>query len=175
MEVEDVHAAAEWACQQPGISNVNNFIFGGSHGGFIAAHLIARYPDFYRGAALRNPVTDIGAMISDTDIPDWCYAEAGIDFNPSKPNFQVENYSKLYGMSPISRIKERVSPALLMLGEDDRRVPPSQGKRWAEKLIGNGHSVTTLMFPDTGHALDSVDAERYGFEACSAFFIFNLR
>ena len=64
-------------------------------------------------------------------------------------------------------------PAFLMLGQGDRRVPPSQGLRWAEHLKGIGHKVDILMFPGVGHALDSFEAERYGFEAAAAFLALN--
>lgn len=43
----------------------------GSHGGYIAAHLSARYPKFYNAVVLRNPVVDLPSMLSRTDIPDW--------------------------------------------------------------------------------------------------------
>jgi acylaminoacyl-peptidase len=73
-------------------------------------------------------------------------------------------------MSPVAHIGSKVSPALLMLGANDRRVPPSQGRRWAETLRGAGHEVETIQFGDSGHALDSFDAEWFGFEAANAFF-----
>lgn len=50
---------------------------GGSHGGFIAAHLISRYPDIYSAAILRNPVITCGE-VAGTDIPDWYFAEFGL-------------------------------------------------------------------------------------------------
>lgn len=68
-------------------------------------------------------------------------------------------------------IREKVSPALLMLGNDDRRVPPSQGRRWAEILHGNGNEVTVLKYNETGHALDSFEATSDGFQAVTSFFL----
>ena len=171
LDIEDVHQASLWASQQPGIDASRVVLFGGSHGGFITAHLIAKYPDFYKSGALRNPVINVGAMVSDTDIPDWCFAEAKMPFSIYQPHFlSPKEYADMYAISPVGQIKARISPALLMLGANDRRVPPSQGKRWAEYLQGQGHAIQTLLFPGTGHALDSFDAERYAFESAVAFF-----
>ena len=50
-------------------------VVGGSHGGFLSAHLIGQHPDLFKVACMRNPVTDIPGMLSTTDILDWCYVE----------------------------------------------------------------------------------------------------
>lgn len=42
-----------------------------SHGGFLSGHLIGQFPDIFRVAAMRNPVTNIASMVTATDIPDW--------------------------------------------------------------------------------------------------------
>lgn len=57
---------------EPGLVDRNKLIvMGGSHGGFLAAHLIGQHPDVFKAAVMRNPVISIGTMESSTDIPDW--------------------------------------------------------------------------------------------------------
>jgi acylaminoacyl-peptidase len=72
LDVQDTHSAAQWASNQDNVDKHNIFLYGGSHGGFLTAHLLAREPEFYTAGCLRNPVINVGAMISNTDIPDWC-------------------------------------------------------------------------------------------------------
>jgi acylaminoacyl-peptidase len=67
LEVSEVHEAALWAKTESKAAKV--FVHGGSHGGFIASHLVSQYPDLYAGAVIRNPVINVGGMPFDTDIP----------------------------------------------------------------------------------------------------------
>ena len=54
------------------------FFVGGSHSGFIGAHLAGQYPTLFQAFSLRNAVTNIAAMAAATDIGDWCLEEVGL-------------------------------------------------------------------------------------------------
>jgi predicted peptidase len=53
------------------------FVMGGSHGGFLTAHLSARYPELFAGAIMRNPVTDLPSKLPVTDRIDSRLRHAG--------------------------------------------------------------------------------------------------
>lgn len=135
-------------------------ICGGSHGGFLTAHATSQYPDFFRAAVMRNPVTNIATMVTATDIPDWTYVEAcgSYDFK----NFKgptIEEIQMMYERSPVSKVGDVTTPTLVALGMKDLRVPPSQGKEWYYSLRSRGVPVELLIYPEDNHALSLVCTE----------------
>ncbi|KIJ61708.1 hypothetical protein HYDPIDRAFT_115515 [Hydnomerulius pinastri MD-312] len=142
---------------------------GGSHGGFITGHLVGQYPDVFKAAIMQNPVTSLGEFVSSSDVPDWLYAEMGLPYSPGAC-VTPEAYKTFYEASPIAYVDKVRTPVLLIIGEDDRRVPPTQGKNYFHALKGRGRQVEILTFPGIGHALDGVDAFRIYHEATRDWF-----
>jgi acylaminoacyl-peptidase len=99
-DVQDVLDCTNMAINEGYINKDLVAIVGGSHGGFLCGHMIGQYPDLFRVACMRNPVTNIPSMVGVTDIPDWCFVEAlgadSYDFNsfntPSDEDLLIMRY-----------------------------------------------------------------------------------
>ncbi|XP_013413674.1 acylamino-acid-releasing enzyme-like [Lingula anatina] len=163
-DVSDVQFAAECVVNSAFklVHKRRVFLAGGSHGGFLTAHLIGQYPDFYRAAVLRNPVVNIASMMHTTDIPDWCCVEAGLGFD-FKTICDPAGYQALWKHSPIRYADQMKTPSIIMLGANDLRVPPSQGKELYKALHSRGVTVRLLIYPDNSHPLNKVDTEADAF------------
>lgn len=137
-------------------------ICGGSHGGFLTGHCIGQFPDLFKAAAMRNPVTNIASMLTATDIPDWCYVEAlGSGYYNWKEyrSASREELDIMWEASPTKHAMAVTAPTLIALGLEDKRVPPSQGREFYHVLRGNGVTTKLLMYDKDDHAIDNVDSE----------------
>ncbi|KAI9511046.1 alpha/beta-hydrolase [Russula earlei] len=170
LDVEDVKATVDHLVREgkgehgPG----KQFVTGGSHGGFLTAHLIGQYPDTFSAAVLRNPV--ICSQPASTDIPDWYFFEFGVRPSTESEQMTPALYAQLYPSSPIAHVRNVKAPVLLLLGVEDRRVVNVQGKTFFHALRGLGKKVELLMFEGEGHALDGVEAARVGWDVTIDWF-----
>ena len=155
MDVKDVQHAAECVKQECGYARV--VVMGGSHGGFLAAHLIGQYPDFYKAAVIRNPVIDMSSMAGSTDIPDWCYCETGLGYDFYRPSIpDSKSITAMLEKSPVNYVDKVRCPVMLNLGGMDLRVPPSQGLRYARLLKSRGVNCEVKWYPEDCHPLSKV-------------------
>lgn len=136
-------------------------VCGGSHGGFLAAHLSSRFAQRFQAAVLRNPVVNIPSMVTATDIPDWCYVEAcdgTYDANCYQPP-SLKQVQSMYEKSPTQYVHQVTAPTLVALGMKDLRVPPSQGLEWFYSLQSRGIPVKLQVYDNDVHAIDRPASE----------------
>ncbi|KAG1744589.1 Alpha/Beta hydrolase protein [Suillus paluster] len=157
MDVEDVVESVNELVRLGISEHGRQVVQGGSHGGFLAAHLIGQYPKLFNAAVMRNPVISVGELTG-SDIPDWIYAEFGLEFTPQSI-MTPATFKTLFEASPIAHVDHVRAPVLLLLGEDDMRVVPTQGMR------GEIGRVEMLTFPKETHPLEGVEAGRVSWEA----------
>lgn len=157
-DVGDIITAIEGARQEFGDFK-KIFLFGGSHGGYIAAMLCAKHPNMFSGCIMRNPVIDLQTMSVASDIMDWTFGQLGLPYDLQAPRaVTADEAARIFERSPIAHVDHVKTPTLVLIGEQDKRVPPFQGRAWHYWLKGKGVPSTLHSFPDTGHSLDSPTA-----------------
>jgi acylaminoacyl-peptidase len=162
-DVLDCKAALDVVLQSGTVRTDQIFIMGGSHGGFLLCHLIARYPKLFSAAAARNPVVNVWANYLTCDIPDWCLSEAGTGVKigpvadkggaetmPSPGN--EEHALQMFRASPVASIDQVECPLLLLLGSKDKRVPLGQSIQYYYGLKSKGVECKMNIY-DMSHSL----------------------
>lgn len=160
-DVADVIDAIDVAVAQGLADDSPALVAGGSHGGFLACHLVAQHPPRFRAAIARNPVVNLQSMFATSDIPDWCVVEGlGLQhWNLASDPLSPAQLEKLYLASPIAHIRNVKAPTLVVLGLDDRRVPNNQGLQLYHALRNLGVNTKLLTYEGNNHAITKVESE----------------
>ncbi|GFY68134.1 acylamino-acid-releasing enzyme [Trichonephila inaurata madagascariensis] len=153
-DVSDVQQAALHVKNNSNFDIGDIFALGGSHGGFLTAHLCGQFPDFYKAAALLNPVIDVSSMMGVCDIPDWNWVEGGFGDNFNLSEAVTPSHLKtMWEKSPISHLSNVCTPTLLLLGKKDLRVPMSQGLKYYQLLKAKNVPVKVYVYEDNHQLL----------------------
>lgn len=164
-DVGDVLAALNQVIKN-GMADPNKVsVMGGSHGGFLASHLLGQAPDKFRTGILRSPVCNLASNVGSTDIPDWCYVEAfgkeGLTTYSEAPS--ADDLRVLYQCSPIAHVFKVRVPSLFILGAQDRRVPAiPNGIQYAQALRARGLEAKVIIVPDQ-HCLERPQTQFEGY------------
>ena len=67
----------------------------------MSIKLCCWFQDFYKAASVHNPVENFATMSGTSDIPDWCYVQAGVKYDPTLPPTS-KDYTELLSHSPMS-------------------------------------------------------------------------
>src|SRR5690606_20621322 len=142
---DDVTDATRWAVEQ-GVADPKRIcIFGGSYGGYAALQGAVREPDLYQCAIGYVGVYDLQLMKTRGDIPQSLYGDGYLDKVLGKDD------KVLAQRSPINNIARIKAEAMLVVGGEDKRVPPVHGQNLRNALLKRGKSVEWLYQPSEGH------------------------
>jgi len=110
---------------------------------------------------VRVTVVNIAAMLSTTDIPDWCLVEAlgPKAWGEKKEIVSSHDVARLWAASPIAHVSQVKTPTLVQISLEDRRVPPAQGREFYYALLRSGVPTKLLTYESNGHAIVKIESE----------------
>ncbi|XP_054137188.1 acylamino-acid-releasing enzyme-like [Melozone crissalis] len=172
-DVADTQLAVEQALHREPLDPHRLALLAGSHGAFIALHLLIREPERYQACALRSPVSNLPALLGTSDIPDWRYTSLGLPYSFERVPC-AEDVATMLLRSPIAQAAQVQTPVLLCVGARDRRVSPTQALELYRVLRARGVPARLLWYPEGGHALAGVETEADVFKNCAHWFLQHL-
>ncbi|KAJ2540538.1 hypothetical protein GGF49_004375 [Coemansia sp. RSA 1853] len=176
LSIDEIQAAASDVHARGEGDRKRTVYVGGSYSGYTGALLAGVVPGFYRALALRNPVISIGENAAMSDIPDWNYAELGLEYAfDAPPELTPAAFTAMWRASPARLVDKVTDPLLLLVGANDRRVPPPQTLSYFARLKAAGAPAQCKVYPSVGHPLDSMEAERDSFVSIVRFFAAALK
>ncbi len=119
-------------------------VWGGSYGGYLSAWAITQ-TDRFRAACVFAGAVDLGAHYGQSDI----HRYRAFDFD-GPPWVSPENWRR---SSPITYIEHARTPTLILVGENDPRVPMPQSQQLYTALRTLHVPVEYVHYPREGHGL----------------------
>ena len=117
-------------------------VMGWSYGGYMTSFVVTR-TDRFKAASMGAGLPNLISMTSTTDISNYLVAQMGDEF--------WNDYKTYEKHSAIYRIKNVVTPTQILHGENDLRVPFTQGQEFYGALKRKGVSTEMVVYPRTPH------------------------
>lgn len=142
---DDVTDATRWALKSQLTDAGRICIFGGSYGGYAALEGALKEPDLYACAIGYVGVYDLNLMLERGDIPQ----------STEGANYLKEDLGDdpkvLAAHSPVNQLDQLKAKVMLVVGGQDQRVPPVQGKRLHQALLDRHVEHEWMYEPGEGH------------------------
>lgn len=141
MPMLDVNAGIDAVIAQ-GIADPQRLgLMGWSYGGFLAAWALGHGGERFRAFSIGAAIADLLSFHGTADIR---------DFIPHY--FEGRRLDVWRAQSPLWSLKKIDAPVLIQHGENDERVPLSQGTMLYRALEELGVDVTMVIYPRTPHS-----------------------
>ena len=120
------------------------FIMGWSYGGYMTGFAVSKTERF-RAASMGAGISNLVSMATTTDIPEYLIAHMG-DKEIWEDYEFYESHSAIYNVENIK------TPTQVIHGENDLRVPFTQGQELYVALKRAGISTEMIVLPRSPHS-----------------------
>lgn len=146
-------------------------IVGISFGGYSALAGATLHPEAYRCAASVAGVSDLGMLLQEEGR---LYGRASASFEDLREELGVADAGKIEAMSPARHVAAVRAPILLIHGDKDTVVLPSQSLLMAERLKAANIPHELVILPNENHYLTRTATRTQTLEAIERFLAKNL-
>ena len=144
-DYNDIMASLDHVCEQNYVDPEKLAVTGYSYGGFMSSWIIG-HTNRFKCAVIGAPVTNLDSFYGTADI--------GVNFSERQIGGSRLDIKNEYDFrSPLSYAENVDTPALLLHGDSDYRVPISQSEEYFVTLKRLGKIVEFVRFPGQNHGL----------------------
>lgn len=137
-------------------------IEGGSAGGWTTLACLTRTDTFAAGVSSFG-VAELENFIADTHDFESRYIDSLVGPYPERRDLYVER-------APLSHVDELNCPVLLLQGDEDRIVPPSQSEMFRDALAAKGIPHAYVLFEGEQHGFRKADSIIRATEGALSFY-----
>jgi dipeptidyl aminopeptidase/acylaminoacyl peptidase len=153
VDYDDLMACVEEACRGFDWVDADRLgVLGGSYGGYMTSWIIG-HTDRFKAACSERACNNLLTLDHGSDI-------AGV-FASYVGKSHVDDPGPYLRQSPITYVKEMVTPVLLVHSENDLRCPVNQAEELFVALRLLGREPEVVRFPGEGHELSRSGAPRH--------------
>lgn len=144
-DYDDLMSSVDAAIEQGFADQDRLFVTGGSGGGVLSSWIIGRTNRF-RAAAVQKPVINWVSQVLTADGV-AAYARYWVGAMP------WEDLNAYWSRSPLSLVGNVRTPALVIVGAEDNRTPPSEAEQYYNALQLRGVPTALIRVPGAPHNL----------------------
>lgn len=159
VDVDDCVSVARWLVAEGHADADRLAIRGGSAGGFTTLAALTQVGDFSAGVSLFG-VSDLRLLAAETHKFESRYLDGLVGDDP-------DAWSE---RAPIEHVARITAPLLLLQGEEDEIVPPSQAERMVAQLDAAGSPHAYVTFPGEQHGFRRAASIRRALEVELSFY-----
>ncbi len=165
VQLEDIEAGVR-AMVADGIADPERICAVGlSDGGFTALMSVAAYPDLFACAASYGAVTNLATLLQDYQNR---YLDDQINAGWQRLIGSTDRHV-LEAASPMGNLDSIDAPLLLIHGDEDLTVPPSQSRRMTQALETADKAVELIILDKGDHWLSESETRLAALKAFSRF------
>ena len=153
VDYDDIMACVEEASRRFGWIDADRLgVLGGSYGGYMTSWIIG-HTDRFKAACSERACNNLLTLDQNSDMAGFFASYVG--------KSHVDDAGAFLRQSPISYVKDMVTPVLIVHSENDLRCPVNQGEELFVALRLLGRQPEMVRFPGEGHELSRSGSPRH--------------